>query len=301
MCSSEYGIIKNTTVRQLLIAAATTLRTVSSTPRLDAELLLAHVLGWSRAHLLAEQAYIPTADYVVAFQQLTQRRAQGEPVAYLVGYRSFYGLDLLVDQRVLVPRPETELLVELALGLVREQAIWSVTAHAVPAYFIADVGTGSGAIAVALAVHLADVHMYATDISEAALEVAHANVERHGVGETVTLLHGDLLTPLPRKVDLIVSNPPYTILAEIDADVREHEPHLALDGGSDGLAVYRRLFAEAPAWLVPGGSILMEIGATQATAVSALAHTMFPLSQVTVHRDLAGHNRILAVRTVNHM
>jgi len=300
MCSSESGIIKGTTVRQLLAAATTLLRTVSSTPRLDAELLLAHVLGWSRAHLLAEQAYIPGVDYIAVLQQLTQRRAHGEPVAYLVGYRSFYGLDLLVDRRVLVPRPETELLVELALGLVHEQPVVSATAHAAPAYNIADVGTGSGAIAVALAVHLPGVHVYATDISEAALEVARANVERHGMGEKVTLLHGDLLTPLPRKVDLIISNPPYTILAEINADVREHEPHLALDGGPDGLAVYRCLLAEAPAWLVPGGSILMEIGATQATTVSALAHTMFPLSQVTVHRDLAGHNRILAVRTVAH-
>jgi release factor glutamine methyltransferase len=299
MCSSESGIIKDTTVRQLLAAATTLLRTVSSTPRLDAELLLAHVLDWSRAHLLAEQSYIPGADHIAVFQQLTQRRAHGEPVAYLVGYRSFYGLDLLVDRRVLVPRPETELLVELALGLIRERP--AATTHTAPAYYIADVGTGSGAIAVALAVHLPGVHIYATDISEVALEVARANVECHGVGEQVTLLHGDLLTPMPRKVDLIISNPPYTILAEIDADVREHEPHLALDGGPDGLAVYRRLLAEAPAWLVPGGSMLMEIGATQATAVSALAHTMFPLSQVTVHRDLAGHNRILAVRTVAHM
>ena len=303
MFSSESGIIKDTTVRYLLAAATTLLRMVSSTPRLDAELLLAHELGWSRAHLLAEQAYIPNAHHVVAFHQLIQRRAHGEPVAYLVGYRSFYGLDLLVDPRVLVPRPETELLVELALEFARAQSDVSdvsMVAHAAPAYHIADVGTGSGAIAVALAVHLPNARIYATDISEAALEVARANVERHDVAGQVMLLHGDLLALLPRKVDLLVSNPPYTILAEIDADVREHEPHLALDGGPDGLAVYRRLLAAAPTWLAPGGSILLEIGATQATTVSALAHTMFPLSQVTVHRDLAGHNRILAVRTMAH-
>ncbi len=300
MYSSEADTIQNTTVRQLLAIATTTLRTISSTPHLDAELLLAHVLGWSRAYLLAEYAYIPSANHVAAFQQLIQRRAYGEPVAYLVGYRSFYGLDLLVDQRVLVPRPETELLVDLARSIIQAQLAWMAVDRSVPAYHVADVGTGSGAVAIALAVHLPDIHIYATDISEAALQVAHTNVERYAVGNQITLLHGDLVAPLPRKVDLLVSNPPYTILAEIDANVRDHEPHLALDGGPDGLAIYRRLLEVAPAWVEPGGSILLEIGATQATTVSALAHTMVPLSQVTVHRDLAGRNRVLAVRIVAH-
>lgn len=247
---------------------------------------MAHVLGWSRARLLAEHEYQPDAAQVAAFQQLLARRRTGAPVAYLVGQRAFFGFDVLVDPRVLVPRPETEVLVEVALALL---AAWR---HPQP-LTIADIGTGSGAIALALALHLPHAHIYATDLSPAALEVARLNVQHRGVGARVHLLQGDLLEPLPHPVDVIISNPPYTILATIAANVRQHEPHLALDGGPDGLHLYRRLLAQVPAWLRPGGLLLLEIGATQAPPVATLVRAALPAAAVRVHTDLAGWERVV--------
>lgn len=288
-------------IGHLLAEAARRLAEVSPTPRLDAELLLAHVAGWSRARLLAATNEAFDDAQAAAFAQLVVRRANLEPVAYLTGRREFYGLDLLVDARVLVPRPETELLVELALA--RLQA--STPPDGRPLR-IADVGTGSGAIALALAAGLTaahiPAHIYATDCSAVALAVAAANRTRHRLAPHITLLQGDLLAPLPTTaapLDLLVSNPPYTILAEIDAGVRRHEPHLALDGGADGLAVYRRLLDQAPRWFDSTGAaghLLLEIGATQAAAVVALVQAAFPAASVAVHRDLAGHARVVAAR-----
>lgn len=278
------------TLRHLLNEATRTLA-ASSTPRLDAELLLAHVLGWSRSRLLACSDEIPDAAQAAAFEQLVARRAALEPVAYLVGQREFYGLDVQVDVRVLVPRPETELLVELAIGQAQGRAT-----QAQP-LLIADIGTGSGAIALALAAHLPQVHIYATDSSRAALEVAAANVARHGLQQRITLLKGDLLAPLPQPVHIIVSNPPYTILSQVDINVYQHEPHLALDGGPDGLALYRRLLEQAPRWLRPGGALLLEIGATQGASVAALVRAAFDRPHIAVQRDLAGHPRVVVAQT----
>lgn len=276
------------TIGHLLADATHLLNATSPTPRLDADLLLAQVLGWSRARLLAQRDSYPTPDQVAAFWQLVQRRARLEPVAYLVGHREFYGFDLLVDRRVLVPRPETELLVELALDQARVASVQRV----------ADVGTGCGAVALALAAYLPQAQIYATDLSRDALEVAAANLARHGLAQRVVLLQGDLLTPLPVPVDMIVSNPPYTVLGEIDAGVRQHEPHLALDGGPDGLAIYRRLLEQAPRWLRagPGAALLCEIDAPRAAAVRALVQATFPAAEVRIHRDLAGHERVVVAR-----
>ncbi len=283
------------TIHQLLATATSTLQPVSTTARLDAELLLAHTLNWSRTQLLAEYTYRPDASQRETFHAYVQRRLNLEPVAYIVGHRSFYGLDVLVDQRVLIPRPETEQLIERALEIAHR--VWGNDDQHVRNRSIADVGTGSGAIAVALAMRLPAVHIYALDISSDALAVAQSNLARYQLEQRVQLLQGDLLMPLPCPVDMIVSNPPYTILNTINANVRQYEPHLALDGGIDGLAVYRRLFNQAPQRLKPGGVILVEIGATQATAVSALARRVFPQMQIEVYRDLAGHDRIVALQT----
>jgi release factor glutamine methyltransferase len=277
-------------IADLLRAATARLGATSPTPRLDAELLLAHVLGWGRARLLAERGHVPAPEQAAAFEALVARRAALEPVAYLVGHREFFGLDLLVTADTLVPRPETELLVELALDEAR---------HISPppsALTIADVGTGTGAIAVALAAHLPGAIVYATDLSGAALGVAARNVERHGLAGRVRLLHGDLLAPLPGPVHLIVSNPPYTILAEVEPNVRAHEPRLALDGGPDGGAIYRRLLATAPPLLLPGGAILLEIGAWQGGLVAGLARDALPGAAVSVHKDLAGLDRVVVAR-----
>ena len=266
--------------------AVETLRDTSETPRLDAEVLLAHTLGWSRARVLSRLQETISDEMLQQFRTLILRRAAREPVAYLVGRKEFYGLEFVVDRRVLVPRPETETLVDAALEWAKQRPGPLV---------IADIGTGSGCIAVALAVHLPQAHIYAIDLSSDALAVARQNVIRHHVDASVTLLTGDLLAPLPQPVDLLVSNPPYTVLDEVDPGVRTHEPRLALDGGSDGLAVYRRLFAAAPSALRPGGALMLEIGATQARAVVDLARRAFPSAAVYVQRDLAGRDRVVAV------
>ena len=301
-------IEQNNTIGAALAWAAGLLRQAGATPRLDAELLLAHVLGWPRARLLAEGRQPLAADQLAAFGLLVERRRALEPVAYLTGHKEFFGRDFLVDRRVLVPRPETELLVELALertrtknqepGTARHQSgsgsRFSVLGSPL---LIADIGTGSGCIAITLALELPAAELLAVDLSPGALAVARANAERHGAAGRVRLLQGDLLAPLETPVDLLVSNPPYTVLATIDENVRRHEPHLALDGGPDGLALYRRLLAGAPARLRPGGSLLLEIGANQGAAVATLARAAFPASQVAVQRDLAGLDRVLTVDT----
>jgi release factor glutamine methyltransferase len=293
---------------QALAWAADLLREASTTPRLDAELLLAHTLGWSRARLLAEGRAPLDAGRQEVFRVLVARRAALEPVAYILGRKEFYGLSLLVDRSVLVPRPETELLVELAIAFARrmtndERRTSKPIDSYLPSFVlgrsslrVADIGTGSGAIAVAFAAHVAQALVYATDISPEALPVARLNAERHGVAERVRLREGDLLDALPEPVDLLLSNPPYTIVSEIDEGVRRHEPRLALDGGPDGLAIYRRLLAAAPSRLRPGGAILLEIGATQGAAVAELARASFPAACVEVHQDLAGLDRVVVIR-----
>jgi len=298
------------TIAQALAWATHDLRATSPTARLDAELLLAYVLGWGRPRLLAEGRLALTEAQAAAFRDLVMRRAALEPVAYLIGHKEFYGIDFVVDQRALMPRPETELLVELALGFARRRTKDEgrrtkdegrtnpdqsplVIGHS--SFVIADVGTGSGAIAVALALHLPEARIDAIDISPDALALAQQNVERHCLTGRVRLLQGDLLDPLDHPVDLIVGNLPYTILAEIDEGVRRYEPHQALDGGADGLELYRRLLQQAPAHVRPGGAVLLEIGATQAAAVTDLARRVFPDATVSVHRDLAGLDRVVVI------
>lgn len=277
-------------IAEILHLATGRLCSTSATPRLDAELILAHLLGWPRARLLAERDYVVPDDLAATFAELLSRRAEGEPVAYLVGHKEFYGLDFAVDRRVLVPRPETELLVELAIAAARR-----IAARQARPLRIADIGTGSGAIAVALAVHLPDAMIDAVDISPEALDVAQVNVVRHGLAGRVRLLRGDLLEPLDAPADMIVSNPPYTILAEVEPNVFAHEPHLALEGGPDGADLYRRLFVEAPARLQPGGVMICEIGAWQGVCVAALAHAAFPAAEVRIFQDLAGHDRVVQI------
>lgn len=274
-------------IASALQAATGQLRSTSPTARLDAEILLAHVNGITRAALLARLTD-PLAEAAQArYAQLVERRRDGEPIAYLTGEREFFGLSFEVDRRVLVPRPETELLVKAALGASARFAERDEIR-------IADIGVGSGAIAVALAVHLPRAQVWAVDLSSAALDVARANVRRHAVAQRVILLQGNGLAALPGPVDLLVSNPPYTILAEVDDNVRLHEPHLALDGGPAGLDVIRELFASAPRFL-RGGVMLVEIGAWQAAAVRAMARAAFPDGVVTVHQDLAGLDRVVEV------
>jgi len=273
-------------VRKALDRATLDFGAASESPSLDAELLLSHVMSISRTALLTHPERVLTPAQESAYSELVAQRAAHYPLPYLTGHAEFYGLDFQVTPEVLIPRPETELLVDLTL----ERRPASVF----------DVCTGSGCVAVALAVHLRHALIYAGDISPAALAIARLNAERHGVAGRVHLFVGDLLTPRPPLVDVILANPPYVAgdeWASLPISVRDYEPRLALDGGPDGLSVIQRLLSEAAAVLRPGGSLLIEIGARQGKAAAYLARTAFPEARVRIHPDLAGHDRVLEVVT----
>jgi len=264
--------------------AASVLASVSETPRLEAEVLLAHVTGLTPTAILARLERLLAPDEKARYNELLARRAAGVPLPYLTGRMEFYGLEFTVTPDVLIPRPETEVLVEQALARNPRTVV--------------DGGTGSGCIAIALAVHLPQARVWATDISRAALRVAVDNAQRHGVADRILFIQADLLSPLRGPVDLIVSNPPYVAEEEwpaLPASVREYEPRQALDGGPGGLMVIRRLLKGAPRLLRPGGTLLVEIGAGQGDRATALARSSTPGARVRIHSDLAGRDRVLEV------
>lgn len=260
----------------------------AESPRLDAEVLLAFVRGCPRIALYtAFGETVPDAERG-RFRELVKRRGAGEPVAYLVGSREFFSLPLAVSPAVLVPRPETEGLVVRTLDLCRSAE----------APRIIDVGTGSGAIAIALAKHLPRAEITATDISAAALEVARGNAERHGVAERIRFIHGDLCAAAEGPWTVMVSNPPYVRedeFAALPRDVREHEPRGALVAGPEGTEVVARLAVAAAAALAPGGWLLVEIGPAVADASLRLLEGA-GLSVGPVLKDLAGLQRIVQAR-----
>lgn len=265
-------------------------------PRLDAELLLGHVLDTNRATVLAWPERRLTPKELTRYRNLVDRRAGREPLAYIVGSREFYGLAFAVNPSVLIPRPETELLVEHALHRAR------ITANRQTAPLrIADVGAGSGAIAVTLAVHLSNAVVCAVDASTGALAVTGENARRHGVADRVLCLQGDLVAPLAAgAVDLVTANLPYVSTAEWTAlapEIRDHEPRAALDGGPQGLDLIERLLSTAGPCLRPGGTILLEIGASQGIAVTSLARKHFPQGRVELCQDYAGLDRLVIVST----
>jgi release factor glutamine methyltransferase len=266
-------LLGRTSVRDALDSAVIALEASGcDTPRLDAELLLAHVLRVDRAELITSPARELEPDEARAFMDLAARRRGREPVAYIVGEKGFRTITLAVDPRVLVPRPETEFVVEAALSLPARSRV-------------VDVGTGSGAIALALKVERPDLEVVGTDISAGALEVARGNAAR--LGAEVVFVEGDLLAGL--EADAVVSNPPYVAAADpLPRDVL-HEPREALYGGADGLNVIRRLVAEADG--VP--FIALEVGAGQASAVADLLRAW---PEVSTLQDLAGHERVVVGR-----
>ncbi|HEY2036135.1 MAG TPA: peptide chain release factor N(5)-glutamine methyltransferase [Steroidobacteraceae bacterium] len=266
-------------------------RDPGATPDLDAELLLAHALGTGRARLRSHPEEVAAADVAALFSSLIERRAAGEPVAYILGRKDFWTLELSVSSAVLVPRPETELLVERALLLHRGRQ-----AH------VADLGTGSGAIALALARARPGWQIVASDISAPALAVARANAAALGLARRVEMAEGDWLSCLrERTFHLIVSNPPYVAAADAALQQPElmREPRLALVADEDGLAALHRIIQDAPQHLEPGGWLLLEHGATQAAAVAgALVARGF--AQVRSHRDLAGRERMTEGKWPTH-
>ncbi|MCB0062528.1 MAG: peptide chain release factor N(5)-glutamine methyltransferase [Caldilineaceae bacterium] len=287
-----WKLMPATTVGRALNSARERLHEAGcSTASLDAQVILAHVLGVDRSWLFAHHEYKLNATQADTFTDLIARRMQHEPVAYLVGRKEFYGLDFLVDQRVLIPRPETELLVDAVLDFASDSAHERVV--------IADIGTGSGAIALSVAYHCEHAYLYAIDLSLDALEVAERNIARLDVRGQVTLAQGDLLTPLPEPVHVIVANLPYIsseVYSELDIDVRDFEPQLALEAGPEGLDTIHRLLQQVNRYLLPGGAIFLEIGYDQGTAVKNLAKRHFPQAQrISVRQDYHGRDRLVTI------
>ncbi len=261
----------------------------SPSPALDARLLLAHVLGRDHTYLVAHDDEALTAAQAAAYDQLLARAAADEPVPYLIGHAPFYGQEFVVSPAVLIPRPETEQLVEAAL-------VWGRGRGPLRAV---DVGTGSGCIAVTLAHHWPEAAIVAVDMSAAALAVAQANAERLAAGR-VALVRGDLLAAFGPGFDLIAANLPYVTRQEwtmLPDGVKSYEPALALDGGTDGLDAIRALLPQAAERLRPGGLVLLEIGWRQGAAAAALARAAFPAARVEVRPDFAGHDRLVAIQT----
>lgn len=276
------------TSKRLLQQAAARLDAVTDTPRVEAEVLLMHVLDTSRASLLAHPERRLAAEQAARYQDLVSRRASEYPLPYITGRCEFYGLDLEVTPEVMIPRPETETVVDLALERQPSRVV--------------DVGTGSGCIAVALATHLPEATVYGIDISPSALAVACRNAERHGVDDRVRLMVGDVLSPRPSPVELIVSNPPYVSAREwaaLPKSIRHFEPRAAHYGGADGLAIIRKLLAQSRGVVEPGGAVLIEIGAGQGRDAVGLAQMFFPSGEAAIrlHADLAGRDRVLEVQT----
>ena len=259
-------------------------------PELDARILVGHALGMDHTALVAAAAQPLGANAAADIARLAARRLAGEPVARIVGTKEFWGLSFIVTPAVLVPRPETETVVELALALVDQQG------ERTRALRIADLGTGSGALLLALLTELPNAGGIGTDIDAPALAVAQRNAARLGLAARVAFLRGDYASALQGPFDLIVSNPPYVASREIEGlapEVRDHDPPHALDGGTDGLAAYRAIASDAPRLLGPGGRLVVEIGAGQQRDVERTL-TAGGLAIDAVRHDLSGVARAIA-------
>jgi release factor glutamine methyltransferase len=265
--------------------------------QLEAQVLLCHVLGIERAMLYAYPEREITSQQEEQYFALIARRKQHEPVAYLTGHKEFYGLDFFVDKRVLIPRPETELLVERSLEIIKR----NIAGGRVPV--VADIGTGSGAIPITIAVEEPRLpYLYAADISPDALEVARLNCQRHHVAERVRLLQGNLISPLPEPVDVLLANLPYIGTDEIDdisPDVHFYEPYQALFSGPDGLDLLRRFAEEVRRChiLKPAGVLLLEIGYQQREQLTNLMRKLWNNACIVCIKDDAGFDRILRIET----
>jgi len=263
------------------------------TAQLDAQVLLAHILKKPRTWVVAHPEKLLTEPQLASVKESTSRLESGEPLPYILGHQEFYGLDFELTPDVLIPRPETELLVERAIKWLEASPERRT---------IADIGTGSGCISIAIAKTIPDAIMTATDISLPALKVARRNALRHNVTKRVSFVQCDLLPPHPDPLptdlhfDLICANLPYISTDTLqDLDVFRNEPALALDGGPDGLDVIRKLLKIAPEWLAPGGMILLEIEASQGIEVVSLAYDAFDSAEIYLRKDYAGRHRLVEI------
>jgi release factor glutamine methyltransferase len=285
------------TVRRLLewTSGFFTRKEVDS-PRLSAELLLSHVLGVPRIKLYTDYERPLVEAELTRFRALVKRAGEHEPIAYLTGKAHFFDLELTIKPGVLIPRPDTETLVETALNVARNTAGFESPR-------VLDLCTGSGCIAAAIAKHLKTANVCAVDIDPVAIEVATKNFADLGLTDRISLLQGNLYEPLSTAVDaspfhLILSNPPYIRSADIatlDRSVRDFEPRRALDGGPDGLDFHRRILDGAPDRLLPGGRVMLEIAFDQGPAALELARSYSRFTQPRILKDAAGHDRVLSL------
>jgi len=255
-------------------------------PAMVAEVLLRHVLSMDRTSIYQNMERELTAEQENTFFQLVQRHIHGEPVPYITGHREFFGIDFIVNPRVLIPRPETELLVEKVLD----------TATVYRARTIADIGTGCGAIAVVLALKLPETRIYAVDISSEALETARLNAGNYRVRNRIQFLRGDLLEPLPEKQDIIVANLPYVRTGDLVEPSIRCEPQIALNGGPEGISIIQRLILQSREKLNRGGFLSLEIGMGQTSQVRAMLKDCFAGCEPLVLKDLAGIERVIWIQ-----
>ncbi len=293
------------TVGTLLDSAVARLRQAGSeSPRLDAELLLGHAVGVDRTAIVAHPEAPVGVDAAAAFERDLVRRVAGEPVAYIRGIKEFYGLAFSVDSRALIPRPETEVLVEFALEEILHRLSSAPRPTGTPPLRVADVGTGAGTIAVTLAVVLrrrsagADVELFATDVSEEAVQLARENAVGHGVADSMRFVVADLLpVVIASPFDLVLANLPY-VRSDVVPNLpiaASFEPEVALDGGFDGLGLIERLLGRLPEALVADGVALFEIGSDQADEMTALVARVLPAWACRIEPDLADHPRVAIV------
>ncbi len=278
--------MKTKLLSEWLYEAGQRLAVCTDKPQLEAQVLAGHVLGHSRTWVLAHSDAVVSGNALEQLAQMIDRRLAGEPLPYLLGHWEFYGIDFVVTSAVLIPRPETELLVENALAWLRTH----------PGVYMADVGTGSGCIAVSVAQNCPDVEIYATDCSLQALRIASINIKNFGLNERIHVWQGDLLSAVNLKFNLVCANLPYIPSSTVKTlDVANHEPISALDGGEDGLDLIRALLADAPRWMAPGGLILLEIESGQGLAAIEAARNILPDARSEVVPDFAGLPRLLRV------
>ena len=270
-------------------------------PRLDSEVLLANLLKLDRVGLYLNFDRPLSRDELSSFREIVKRRGSREPLQYITGHQEFWSLDFKVTPDVLIPRPDTEILVEEALKAVRRETLDVRRQNQLP-FTILDLCTGSGCIAISLAHELKDAVVYAVDTSEAALSIARENAEKNGVRDRVIFLQGDLYEALTSHVsrltsyDLIVSNPPYIKnidIPNIQPEVRDYEPRMAVDGGTEGLGFYKRIVADAPNHLSPHGWLMVEVGEGQADAVSKMMTDTGTFESISTVKDLAGIERVV--------
>lgn len=274
----------------------------------EAEYLLAHVLGCKRTELFLNRAASLSHYDLQEFINFVERRIKREPSQYITGGQEFWGLAFKVTPDVLIPRPETELLVEEAIKTVRGQESGVRSQNTKIHYSeltILDLCTGSGCIAISLAKEILDCKIYATDVSEKALDVARENAERHGVADRITFVQGNLFEPLSGlnlKADLIVSNPPYIskkMWAELQPEIKDYEPQAALCGGDDGMDFYRRIIADASAYLTKGAYLMLEMGCGQAEEIKKVIEQNKVFEHIDIKKYFAGIDRVIKAQTKN--